>query len=67
MKSFKIDQNDNLPFLAEATDGSLVNSESESEEEILFESSKKTRNISRLNGSVIPRTNGLIKNGKLNT
>ena len=39
----------------------LIHSDSDSEEEILFESSKKGR---RLNGS-IPRTgNGFLKNGK---
>ena len=66
MRSFKL-LSLMLSFLAEATDGSLVNSESDSEEEILFESSKKTRSIGRLNGSVLPRTNGFVKNGKLNT
>ena len=44
--------------------GTLIHSDSDSEEEILFESAKKGR---RLNGS-IPRTgNGLLKNSKLNT
>lgn len=46
------------------TSGTLIHSDSDSEEEILFESAKKGR---RLNGS-IPRTgNGLMKNSKLNT
>lgn len=49
-----------MNFIQDETGGSLVNSDTESEEEILFESSKKGR---RLNGS-LPRTNGL-KNGKL--
>ena len=38
--------------------------ETESEEEILFESSKKGR---RLNGLTSKNPNGYIKNGKLNT
>ena len=39
----------------------LIHSDSDSEEEILFESSKKGR---RLNGSIPRPGNGFLKNGK---
>ena len=46
------------------TSGSLIHSDSDSEEEILFESAKKGR---RLNGSIPRSVNGLLKTSKLNT
>ena len=52
-----------IHYLLDETRGSLYNSgsDTESEEEILFESSKKGR---RLNG--IKPSNGHLRNGKLN-
>jgi len=62
-KYSRLTTNDNVEMTDVAEDSSMVQSESDSEEEVLFESTKKGR---KTNGFYGRTGNGFLKNGKHN-